>query len=44
MITYSKNQKSSMHKTYIQEYAHFKKQLYNETYDEMFNYIEKYLM
>jgi len=43
-MTYSKQEGSSMHKTYIKEYTKFKEQLYQEQHKEMFDYIEKDLM
>ena len=38
---YSKNRKSSMFKKYKDEYPHFKKELYQERYREMFEELEE---
>ena len=43
-MQYSKNNGSSMHKKYVLEYSHFKYSLYDETYKEMFEYIENNLL
>jgi len=43
-MKYSKNTGSSMFKKYIKEYFHFKSQLYDEKYKDMFNYIENVII
>lgn len=41
---YSQKNGSSMHKKYINEYPHFKAELYTDEYKEMWDYIEANLM
>ena len=43
-MRYGKMGGSSMHKTYIKEYPHFKAELYTDLYKEMFDHIEENLM
>jgi len=43
-MTYGKRNGSSMHENYVQEYQHFKDELYSERFKDMFDYIEENLM
>jgi (p)ppGpp synthase/HD superfamily hydrolase len=43
-MLYGKQEGSSMLQAYIKEYPHFKEQVYDEQYKEMFDYIENELM